>query len=68
MFTTVIQLVILALTGTMITVAAVGKYAQADEYLIVNFGEPSSTKGPANLEVAAYYSELKEDAGHTEKT
>ena len=31
MATTVIQLVILALTGRMITAAAVGRYAQADE-------------------------------------
>ena len=64
MATTVIQLVILALTGTMITAAAVGRYTQADEHLIVNCCElvkPSSTSGdyyePINVEVAAYCSE-----------
>ena len=45
MATTVIQLVILALTVTMITAAAVGRYTQAGERLIDNccdLGEPSS--------------------------
>ena len=70
MATTVIQLVILALTGTMITAAAVGRYTQADKHLIVNcceLREPSSKpsgmyviKGyyePTNLEIAAYCNE-----------
>ena len=36
---------ILAVTGTMITAAAVARYTQADEFLIVNYykwGEPLS--------------------------
>ena len=70
MATTVIQLVIIALTGRMIAAAAVGRYSQADEYLIDNcceLGEPSSKPSgmyiikdyyePTNLEVAAYCSE-----------
>ena len=70
MATTVIQLVILALTGRMIAAAAVSRYAQTNEYLIDNcceLGEPSSKPSgmyiikdyyePTNLEVAAYCSE-----------
>ena len=34
MVTTVIQLVILALTGIMITAATVGRYTQADEWTL----------------------------------
>ena len=70
MATTAIQLVILALTVTMIAAAPVGRYAQADEHLLNNCCDlkQSSSKPsgiyviknyfePTSLEVASYCNE-----------